>query len=391
MHRPNPLRAFLLGILIVTIPDMNSSTDAADPIPPHSSIRFIEPQPQSGSSKATVVRGKALIHTAQIQARGDSLKSEAADSIHRQCESVLTDLESVLRSSGATLANLVKLNVYVTDENGEKTVSEILADRSKGRSGPAISFVQTTLPVKGARLAMDAVAVTDQTHDKVERWIGTSESNQSSDLTSAVVGAGTAAVLPVGPRIYIAGQAEKGDGSLADATRQTMAGLIRTLEHLGLSRHDVVHLKAFLTPMSDANVAIKEMGAAFPGETPPPIALVEWKSSLPIEIELIAAARTKRETTASTESVPGLEFLSLPWMNTSPVYSRVVKVNKPATIYLSGLFGTTTTPNGDDEVRELLRDVGRIAGLVGGDLKHLVKATYYCSTEEVSNRLNTIR
>ena len=195
------------------------------------------------------------------------------------------------------------------------------------------------------------------------------------------------AILPAGPRVYISGQAEKGNGSLADATRQTMAGLVKTLEHLGLARRDVVQLKAFLAPMSDSSVAVKEMIAAFPGETPPPIVLVEWESSLPIEIELIAASPAPKET----QKAEPLEFITPPWMKASPVFCRVVRVNHPTTIYISDRYGETDKPDSAEEVRDLYGSLRRIAEDSGTDLQHLAKATYYASTDEVSNQLNTVR
>jgi enamine deaminase RidA (YjgF/YER057c/UK114 family) len=77
-------------------------------------------------------------------------------------------------------------------------------------------------------------------------------------------------------------------------------------------------------------------------------------------------------------------------MQASPIYSRVARINHGPTIYLSGLYGT----NGQDagkEVQELFANLKALLEKSGSDLRHLVKATYYVSTEEASQKLNELR
>src|SRR5581483_5443333 len=119
-----------------------------------------------------------------------------------------------------------------------------LAARFAGKTPPAVSFVQTPLADSAVMVALDAVAQTGMTPEKVVR---AKPFRQDRPAPSAV--------LPDGPQVYISGQAEKGDGKLADATRQTMASLVSTLQFLELSPADVVHVKAFLAPMSESAVA----------------------------------------------------------------------------------------------------------------------------------------
>lgn len=324
-------------------------------------------------SDAYTVRDKSLVHSTQF------LPRDTSQPVAAQMEQVLDDLLQAVKlhpdDEGAD-GQVVKLNLYVSDESAAKEAAQALRSRFVQHSRPAVSWVVTRLADPQAKVAADAVASTRRSPAQVER------SREAGSTGPARV-----AILPVGPRVYISGQAEKGDGSLADATRQTMAGLMRTLEHLGLSRRDVVQLKAFLTPMKDASVAVKEMIAAFPGETPPPMVLVEWESSLPIEIELIAASPAPKKP----QDAPPLEFITPPWMKASPVFCRVVRVNHPATIYISDQYGETDKSDSAEEVRDLYGSLRRIAEDSGSDLRHLAKATYYVSTDEVSSQLNTVR
>ena len=74
------------------------------------------------------------------------------------------------------------------------------------------------------------------------------------------------------------------------------------------------------------------MVAFFGSEAVPPLTLVEWQSKNPIEIELIVAGDRK----PAGDSV---EYLTPPGLKTSPVFSRVARVNRGDLIYVSGLYG----------------------------------------------------
>ncbi|MFM9961867.1 MAG: RidA family protein, partial [Planctomycetaceae bacterium] len=191
------------------------------------------------------------------------------------------------------------------------------------------------------------------------------------------------AKLPRGPRVYVSGQAEKG-ASLAEATAKTMQSLGTTLTHLGCEKRDVVQVKSFLTPMSDVAAAEKAIAEFFAPQPAPPCVFVEWQSTLPIEIELIAAARTKPESKAS------LEFITPPGMTSSPVFCRVVRVNDPRTIFVSGLFAKDAT-DGTGQVTQVFEQLQGILEASGSDLRHLVKGTYYVSDNDVSTRFTELR
>lgn len=335
----------------------------AFPAPP----KCIEPQPKSGSSLAVVVKDFPLVHTTQIF-------PEVTASPDGQIVQVLKRLEELLKPAGADLASVVKLNVYVRYDAMTPAVEKQLAKTYAGDHKPAVSFVRTALPEPGHLVAMDAVAVSDNKNVVHAMRLPSQMKGQPSP----------AAILPAGPRVYISGQAEKGDGTLADATRQTMRSLFDTLKWMDLSPADVVEVKAFLTPMKDSSVAVDEMIKAFGDDVAPPISLVEWISGLPIEIELVAAARPR-------DNAPPCEYLTPPGMTSSPVYCRVVRADSPTSIYMSGLHGSTNEPSGEAEVRELFAITERLTAATGSDLNHLVKATYYVSDNDVSNWHNKLR
>jgi enamine deaminase RidA (YjgF/YER057c/UK114 family) len=208
-------------------------------------------------------------------------------------------------------------------------------------------------------------------------------------MPAAVDGERPLAMIPASAtsRVFVSGQAEKGDGTVADATKQTMASLFRTLKFLELSHVDVVQVKGFLAPMSKSSDAIKAIREAFAPAACPPIVLVEWQSpSLPIEIELVAATRNPLPMKR-----PVIEYLTPPEMKSSPVYSKVARVQSPSTIFLSGLYGTQSDPDSEAELRDLFAQTKSLAEAAGSDLKHLAKATYYVSAKGSSDQHNKLR
>lgn len=332
----------------------------------------IEPGKSNGTSSAVTVREAALFHTKQFLPETDSsiLKSLSAVA---QLENVLNQIHVTLGHAG--VSEIVKLNLYATDEATATEVLKALSAHFPDGKQPAVSMVVTRLPRPDAVIAADAVACSSGS--EVPAW------PRHADM----------AALPHGSRIYISGQAEQSE-SLAEATHKTLESLHRTLEFLGSTDNDVVQLKAFLQPMSDAGVVRAEIERFFGVKSVPPLVLVEWKSSstTPIEIELIAAGGQP------DADAPPMEFLTPPGMTASPIYCRVCRINHPTTVYVSGLFSghdrvahPDPSANGDIEVQDIFTSLDRVLKLAGSDFRHLAKATYYVSTDAASASLNKLR
>ena len=141
----------------------------------------------------------------------------------KEAEGALAELDRVVRAAGGDPAGMVRLNALVAVDADVEDVGAAVARRFAG-APVAYTLVRTPLAADGRRVAFEAVAV-------------------AAGNPAAVEVRGDAAVLPAGGKVFVSGQAEKG-ADLAEAVRATMAGLHRTLAHLGLSRTDVVQIKA---------------------------------------------------------------------------------------------------------------------------------------------------
>lgn len=345
------------------------ATSAAEP------VRSIEPDDSTGIAAATIVGNVPLVHTAQIlptDAKGEIL---AKDRPRMQIKLTLQNVQAALSATGSSLDRAVKLNVYTVGADVADDVRKMLAEEFRGKPKPAVSFVVGKLTHRDAMVAMDAVAVCSEEVGGVRRlWIPN---------LPRIANASHAGVLPPGTRVYISGQAEKGK-DMAEATRLTMESLKKSLEFLKLSSRDVVQVKSFLGPIGSAAEAEREILQFFGDDPAPPLVFVEWTSSLPIEIELIASARHL------PNPAEPVEYLTPPEMTASPVYSRIARVRPGDQIYISGLYGQSMA-KGEAETNEIFARLGELLPKAGTDFRHLAKATYYCATDEASTKLNEIR
>lgn len=294
---------------------------------------------------AVVPLSAALLHTEQILTADDDAAA------------LLRAAKHVVAQNGGDQDRIAKVNIVAS--------TQAVADEARRaldhvRVGAPVSYVAGALP-QGKTLGIDVVA---PAHG------------------DAVASTPDARTLRAGPRLYVSGQAERG-ATPAEATAATIASLIKTLESLGSSRKEVVQAKCFLTPMSASADVSAEFDKAFRGSRPP-LVFVEWKSDLPIEIELIAAAPP------AGGDVPAIQYLTPPGMKASPLFARVVRINRGDVVYTAGLYAGKPG-SGEEQVLSIFDQLQRVLKETGGDLAHLVKATYYVSDDDASKQLNVLR
>jgi enamine deaminase RidA (YjgF/YER057c/UK114 family) len=334
-------------------------------------IQCINAHPQMGSSDAVIVSNVVLAHTSQVFPIGKDGAFSKAD-IAKQTTIALQSLQGVLALAESRLEDAVKLNFYCSSNGVIPQVQKVLASVFAGKTKPAVTFVVTRLP-HDAALAVDAVAVAKAR----ARAIGQTGNTEFRVSTLAPDGA-----------IYISGMADQGD--VGEATQKTLEKLRGALlffqsenKEIKFDAQNIIHLKAFLQPMSDWEKAQKAISEFFNGD-PPPTVFVEWQSTNPpVEIELIAAAPLRKNVSDTAAFITPSNTVS------SPVFSRVARVNSPTRIYISGLSGKSN--DSAAQVKEIFTDLGEIAQKAGSDFRHLVKATYYVTDSAGNAALDKIR
>lgn len=340
-------------------------------------VRIVRYGDQAGSAQSDAVRveNADLVHTTQllpVDAKGELTGSSA----EAQCRSVLASVDTILREFGAAHGDVVKVNLYVANARVREVAVSQLRKAFAADARPAVSCVQTVLPQAGALVAADAViAVPARNLPPVARHRHLAELGGTARQSHATI-------LPRGDVVYVSGQAEPGE--LAPATRATLVSLQRTLRYLNLNREQIVSLKCFLAPMERIDVVNREIAAFFGDADVPPVAHVEWiAGSLPIEIELIAAApRTEADNVVTFATPPGLKA--------SPVFSRVSRIHGDKRIYVTGLYAAEAG-DGAEQTRQIFDRLDDLLGASGSDMRHLAKATYYVSDDDASKALNQLR
>jgi enamine deaminase RidA (YjgF/YER057c/UK114 family) len=341
MH-PLKLAGFALALLAV-------STRAAE----RDEFRRIE-KPGARTDAIVVGEGRPLVYSPQILAPAKALPGQAAG--------LLSRLEEAVKAAGGRMENLVRVNLYGSSPKALASARTAVA-LATFRHEPTFTEIQTDLPEAGVEMAADFVLALD------------------ADATGPA-----AHTLVPGTRAFISGQAEKGDGSLSDATWRTLESLERTLQFLGMAKGDAVQVKCFFQPMSEAETVRAQVAKFFAPGTCPPIVLVEWIGG-PIEIEMVAG----KAASAKAEGEP-LEFLTPPGMTPSPVYARVVGVSRGPLIFTKGfLAGEKALATPEAELRDTFEQLRGVLTEAGSDWRSLVKATYYVSDADVNKGHNAIR
>ncbi|MCA9176267.1 MAG: RidA family protein [Planctomycetales bacterium] len=328
-------------------------------------------RPEAGRSDAVVVSNAALAHTAQLLP-GAAVASSAGE----HCKAALQRLGALLQQEQAQTGDVVRLNVYLRHSQDRAAVDRVLADWSAGNP-PAVSYVATPLP-GGALVALDAVFISRASPRSTQLPIRRG---------GTTPGRADVCVGPPGDWTFVSGQAAAGD--LRTATRDTLAGLLKTIDGIGMSREHVVAIKCFLQPMKDHESVNDEIARAFAPALAPPVSHVEWiAGSRPIEIELVAWAPSG-ETSLHAKQ-PRIEFHTPAWLKPSPVFSRVATIRGNQLIYLSSLHADKPG-DGAEQARSLFSQLQSVTAASGSSMQDLAKATYYVSSDAASRALNDLR
>ena len=351
------MKRLLLVLLAAGAPASVSAQPKDSPVLP--AIRRVMPNGARGTAAAVRVADGPLVFTGQVFA------ANAGGEVRVEADGAWRALAAVLAKHGSEPAHVVRLSAYVADDAAVSAVEAAVAAHC-AEAPVAFTLVRTPLAAKGARVAFEAVA-----------W--------SSRPAEVVEVGDAAAVMPAGGKIFISGQAEKGP-DVASAVRLTMAGLHRSLAQLGLTKADVVQVKAFIRPLAEHAAARREVAASFDGAPVPPVVLIEWQSELFVEIELVVSAKARPAPAGDT-----VAHSWLPWLTKSPRYSNVCHVAGGTPLIFIGAVDGGDTGEARTQMKVIFERLGSVLFEAGGSYRTLVKATYYLGDEKARAPLGDIR
>lgn len=329
-----------------------------------------------GMMPFAAAHGRTIVHTRQFLPFEESEDKRKDADLSEQILNLLDSTQRRLLAYQANLSLALRLNVYLTRDADRPTVQGHIENLFKNDI-PPISFVTTKLPAPHAKVALDCVVQALSSFDFYKMPKFQPQSPRSGRLGAEV------GIVPIGSQIFVSGQAVRAE-NVKDATRKTMTQLGETLKWLDTGWTNVIHVKSFLNPMADVEDALTEIRSFFPESAVPSMSFVEWQYRNPIEIELVVAGGP------DDPERPAVEYLTPDGMKASPVYCRVVRVNRGKLIYTSGIYGVPGR-NPEREVRDIFEELNKSMSVFGSDMKHLVKATYYVADDEVSKALNELR
>jgi rhodanese-related sulfurtransferase/enamine deaminase RidA (YjgF/YER057c/UK114 family) len=123
------------------------------------------------------------------------------------------------------------------------------------------------------------------------------------------------------------------------------------------------------------------------------MAWVHWTTKDAIEIEMVAELPETAAAAGGHENVTDtVTFLTPPGATTSPLYSKVAIVHPGGRmLYTSGVSAAGEGRDATAETRLALAAMKEAITKAGGDFEHLVKATYYPSSDATTQALTKVR
>ncbi|MDQ7063041.1 MAG: RidA family protein [candidate division KSB1 bacterium] len=108
-------------------------------------------------SQGVITSASALIYTAGQIPIDPATGEMKNDTIEEATEQVLRNVEAILTAAGASMDDVIKITVFMTDLSEFAAMNEVYA-RFFGSNPPSRSAVQVAALPKGARIEIEAIA-----------------------------------------------------------------------------------------------------------------------------------------------------------------------------------------------------------------------------------------
>ena len=111
-----------------------------------------------GPYNQAIKAGNFVFCSGQIAIDPESNHVECMGDIKGETTQVLKNLKAVLTASGATLEDVIKTTIFLTDLNNFQIVNDIYSDFFQNEPSPARACVEVSSLPKGVLIEIDCVA-----------------------------------------------------------------------------------------------------------------------------------------------------------------------------------------------------------------------------------------
>jgi len=318
------------------------------------------------------VQGYPLVFTGQVFPEAE--KSGAIpDALEDQLALAWKRLETILEKAGSKKGKIVRIGICIAQEDDASPARVFVRQQFSKDWLPAITTVVTPLPYPKSRVAFDAVAYLEGQPEDVRLVRLSDDPNAPHD----------AAVCPQGGLVFFSGQPDK--NPLPGSVENAMKALFETAQNLHVEKKDILQIRVFLQPMSEAPAVLSELRKAFPEGAMPPVIFVEWIASAPVEIEMVARLPAQADLGGDV-----VRFYNPPGVKPSATFSRVTLVRIDRFVFFPALL-SRKDGSGAEQVDDIFAQLTEGLKMAGSDVRHLLKATYYVVDKEASDAVDDVR
>lgn len=125
----------------------------------HQIIRTEQAPAPVGPYNQAIQAGNLLFLSGQVALDPQSGTVVGPGDVVQQTEQVISNLKAVLAAAGATLENVVKTTIFLTDMNDFATVNGIYARHFGEEKAPARSCVEVSRLPKDVQVEIECIAV----------------------------------------------------------------------------------------------------------------------------------------------------------------------------------------------------------------------------------------
>ena len=114
-----------------------------------------------GPYNQAIRAGNFIFCSGQIAINPKTNKVDCLGNIEEETIQVLKNLKAVLNAGGATINDVIKTTIFLTDLKNFQTVNEIYSSYFEGKNSPARACVEVSSLPKGVMIEIDCVAFVD--------------------------------------------------------------------------------------------------------------------------------------------------------------------------------------------------------------------------------------